>query len=302
MARRLPNDAVARLETDQAWKNPSSSPQSWNRPGYNDEPDHSQCRDRSDSHIRDHDASGAGTLGRAVVSAGRRIRQHHSPAVPAPPRPWRSHPRAVRSDCDCSGSDPYGFAAILNRFRAAAGLHPVAYDPDLSSWASQNNAVQCRRGIGHHVNPCGVQNCGWNYADASSVAQGWMHSPGHRQNMLSPSIMRFGIAFGPGPYWTLNARGRPWRSGFTLGLSGHRLRPSPSAGCPSTSEAAAALTITSSPWRPERISTWVPSSRPGGHGLPHGMAVHHGDAVDPGVLADQGGESARSRCLDAPRR
>ncbi|MGZ3488645.1 MAG: CAP domain-containing protein, partial [Isosphaeraceae bacterium] len=47
---------------------------------------------------------------------------------------------------------------------------------------------------------------GWNYADASAVAQGWMNSPGHRQNLLSPLISRFGIAFGPGPYRTLNAR------------------------------------------------------------------------------------------------
>ena len=144
-----------------------------------------------------------GPLGRLVG----RFRSHRpatasscpAAAVPAPVP-------AAASDCDCSGGDPYGFAAILNRLRAAAGLHPVAYDPDLSSWASHNNAVQCRRGIGHHVNPCGVQNCGWNYADADAVARGWMNSPGHRQNMLSPSITRFGIAFGPGPYWTLNAR------------------------------------------------------------------------------------------------
>jgi uncharacterized protein YkwD len=84
-------------------------------------------------------------------------------------------------------------------------LQAVAYDPELSSWASQNNSAQCDRGIGHHVNPGGVQNCAWNYADASAVAQGWMNSPGHRRNLLSPSISRFGIAFGPGPYWTLNA-------------------------------------------------------------------------------------------------
>ncbi len=136
-----------------------------------------------------------------------RIRQHHSPAVVSVPAAAVTTPAAQpAANCDYSGSDPYGFTAILNRLRAAAGLHPVAYDPDLSSWASQNNAVQCHRGIGHHVNPCGVQNCGWNYSDASSVAQGWMRSPGHRQNMLSPSITRFGIAFGPGPYWTLNAR------------------------------------------------------------------------------------------------
>ena len=65
---------------------------------------------------------------------------------------------------------------------------------------------QCHRGLGHHVNPNCVQNCGWNYTDANSVAQGWMNSAGHRRNLLSPSISRFGIAFGPGPYWTLNAR------------------------------------------------------------------------------------------------
>ncbi len=104
------------------------------------------------------------------------------------------------------GGDPYGFTHVLNRIRASAGLHPLAYDPGLSSWAQQNNAEQCRLGLGHHVNPTGTQNCAYNYSDAGSTAQGWMNSPGHRQNMLSPTATSFGIAFGPGPYWTLNAR------------------------------------------------------------------------------------------------
>jgi uncharacterized protein YkwD len=127
----------------------------------------------------------------------------YQPTAVSPPAP------GPQVDCSCStdtGADPYGFAAILNRLRASAGLHPVIYDTNLSAWASQNNAVQCRRGLGHHVNPCCAQNCGWNYTDACSVAQGWMNSPGHRENMLSPTITRFGIALGPGPYWTLNAR------------------------------------------------------------------------------------------------
>jgi hypothetical protein len=106
---------------------------------------------------------------------------------------------------NCSG-DPYGFVAILNGYRASAGLPPVAVDPNLSAWASQNNAAQCRRGLGHHVNPGCHQNSGWNYASAWEVAAGWMNSPGHRANMLSPSITRVGIAYGPGPYWTMNAQ------------------------------------------------------------------------------------------------
>jgi uncharacterized protein YkwD len=138
-----------------------------------------------------------------------RLRYHQPPTVttyPSTPSA-SSSPAQASAECECSGqSDPYGFAAILNRIRASAGLHPLTYDPELTSWASHNNAVQCRRGIGHHVNPSCVQNCGWNYSDASSVAQGWMNSPGHRQNMLSPSVSRYGLAFGPGPYWTFNAR------------------------------------------------------------------------------------------------
>lgn len=122
-------------------------------------------------------------------------------SLTAPP----TSPPAVTTPAS-SSCDPYGFAAILNSQRAAAGLHPLAYDPDLSAWAGQNNAAQCRRGIGHHINPNCIQNCAWNHQSAPEVAQGWMRSPGHRRNMLSPSVTRFGIAYGPGPYWTLNAR------------------------------------------------------------------------------------------------
>lgn len=103
-------------------------------------------------------------------------------------------------------SDPYGFAAILNQVRARAGLRPLIYDANLSAWASQNNAAQCRHGIGHHVNPHCLQNSAWNYTNAWEVVQGWLDSPGHRANMLSPSITHVGIAYGPGPYWTMNAR------------------------------------------------------------------------------------------------
>jgi hypothetical protein len=121
---------------------------------------------------------------------------------------WRIDPGSKRAPAPApapAAADPYGFAAVLNRIRASMGLRPAAYDPSLSSWAAQNNVVQSNRGLGHHVNPGSYQNCGWNYADAESVAMGWMNSPGHRQNMLQPNMSRFGIAFGPGPYWTMNA-------------------------------------------------------------------------------------------------
>ncbi len=180
-----------------------------NRGAY-DEPDHSPNCNHNDlaPDLHSHDFGGTRAHRWASLSASQphspASKSHHTSAsvatVQAPSAP-------PTPSCDCSGSsDPYGFTTILNRLRARVGLQPVVYDPELSAWATQNNSAQCHRGIGHHVNPCCVQNCAWNYPDASAVAQGWMNSPGHRRNLLSPSISRFGVAFGPGPYWTLNAR------------------------------------------------------------------------------------------------
>ena len=102
--------------------------------------------------------------------------------------------------------DPYGFAAMINNYRASAGLPPLSYDPNLAAWASQNNAAQCSRGLGHHILPNCFQNCGWNQSTVWSIFQSWTTSPAHARNMLAPSATRYGIAFGPGPYWTMNAQ------------------------------------------------------------------------------------------------
>lgn len=105
-----------------------------------------------------------------------------------------------------ASTDPYGFVGLLNQYRAAHGLGPVSFDANLSAWASQNNAAQSHRGLGHHVNPNCFQNSAWNCVNALDVATAWMNSRGHRANMLNPGISRVGIAYGPGPYWTMNAQ------------------------------------------------------------------------------------------------
>jgi uncharacterized protein YkwD len=120
---------------------------------------------------------------------------------------WRVDPNSKRAPEDTvPTTDAYGFAAVLNQYRAEAGLPPLAYDHELSAWAAANNAAQASQGIGHHVTANCYQNCAWNSPDAGSVGQAWMESRGHRQNMLSSSVTRFGIAYGPGPYWTMNAK------------------------------------------------------------------------------------------------
>jgi hypothetical protein len=120
---------------------------------------------------------------------------------------WRVDPDSKRAPEELvPATDLYGFAAIVNQYRADAGLPPLAYDHELSVWAARNNEEQTSHGLGHHVSPNCYQNCAWNTPDAASTADAWMNSRGHRANMLSTSITRFGIAYGPGPYWTMNAK------------------------------------------------------------------------------------------------
>ncbi|WP_169976671.1 CAP domain-containing protein [Tautonia rosea] len=136
-------------------------------------------------------------LGFAVLE----ILPDHTPWTEPEPEP---EPEASLPAADQGYGDPYGFSAIINNYRASAGLPPLSYDPNLSAWASQNNAAQCSRGLGHHIMANFFQNCGYNQTSVFDIAISWMNSPGHAQNMLAPSATRFGIAYGPGPYWTMN--------------------------------------------------------------------------------------------------
>src|SRR5208337_1995376 len=48
------------------------------------------------------------------------------------------------------------------------------------------------------------ENIAYNYRDASDVVDGWMHSPGHRANMLSPNYTEIGVGV------ALNSQGQPY--------------------------------------------------------------------------------------------
>ncbi len=100
-------------------------------------------------------------------------------------------------------SDPYGFLSWLNATRAAYGLPAVGHDPNLSSWAAENNNHQAARGMGHFVmGPARRQNAA--FGSYSSIGAMWMNSPAHRAVLLDPTIRWMGIA-GAGAYWTFNA-------------------------------------------------------------------------------------------------
>ena len=113
-------------------------------------------------------------------------------------RRWpRRHQRATES------GDPYGFTGWLNATRAAYGLSAVGHDPNLSSWAAENNNHQAARGMGHFVmGPARRQNSA--IGSVSNIGAMWMASPAHRAALLDPTIRWIGIA-GLGAYWTFNA-------------------------------------------------------------------------------------------------
>ena len=99
--------------------------------------------------------------------------------------------------------------ALVNRERAAAGLRPLAPDPEMTEVARKHSADMFARGYFAHQTPeglspfdrmteAGVQyrTAGENLALAPTLHvahTGLMNSPGHRANILQPNFGRLGI-------------------------------------------------------------------------------------------------------------
>jgi uncharacterized protein YkwD len=111
---------------------------------------------------------------------------------------------------------------LINAERAAVGAPPLTIDPAAQAAAVAHSEDMLARGFFDHTNPdgqdagdrlaaAGASSSGWaeNIAmgqdTAQSVVEGWMNSPGHRDNILNPSYTLTGLAAvtgGDGPYWT----------------------------------------------------------------------------------------------------
>ena len=105
---------------------------------------------------------------------------------------------------------------LVNAERVAAGLNPVAPDPELTEVARAHSADMFARGYFAHVSPDGLdpfermqragvtfRTAGENLALAPTVRvahTGLMNSPGHRANILRPAFGRLGIGIVDGGY------------------------------------------------------------------------------------------------------
>ncbi|MFE0786777.1 CAP domain-containing protein [Streptomyces mutabilis] len=114
--------------------------------------------------------------------------------------------------------------ALVNEERAAAGCSPVTANDRLTRAADDYSDVMASSGVMSHTGPDGstmttrVEAAGYQWstlgeniargqADAASVMESWMNSPGHRANILNCSFEELGVGvhFGDGgPWWTQN--------------------------------------------------------------------------------------------------
>lgn len=121
---------------------------------------------------------------------------------------------------------PTPLARVLARVNAARARHdrkPLALNTCLTTKVAQPWAVHLadiqrleHRNLGTVFAKCpGFHTLGENiasgYPTAAAVMRGWMHSPGHRRNILSRKFTRIGLGLAytdnGTPYWVQNFAG-----------------------------------------------------------------------------------------------
>ena len=125
------------------------------------------------------------------------------------PRFWR---RRLRQDTQQASIQPEAWQLVLlaNQARAAAGAGPLKWDPALAAAARQHCLRMVAEGpIAHHYE--GEPDVAGRAAQAgarfslieenvavgptpAAIHEAWMHSPGHRANLLNPDVDRVGVA------------------------------------------------------------------------------------------------------------
>ena len=102
-----------------------------------------------------------------------------------------------------------------NRERASHGLQPLRINSKLSAAATDRIRDMFEQRYFDHVAPDGTQPFTWadqrgyrysligenlavGYRSANAVVDGWMHSPGHRRNILTSGFDEIGIGVAPG--------------------------------------------------------------------------------------------------------
>ncbi|MGR6914997.1 CAP domain-containing protein [[Actinomadura] parvosata] len=110
--------------------------------------------------------------------------------------------------------------ALTNAARARNGCRAVVHDPKLHLAAERHSADMARRNYFSHTSRDGrtfgqrikatgfafrraAENIAQGQPTAAAVVKAWLHSPGHRANLLNCAYTHIGVGHHPkGPTWT----------------------------------------------------------------------------------------------------
>jgi uncharacterized protein YkwD len=114
-------------------------------------------------------------------------------------------------------ASPYvsSLVAAMNRERAGRGLQPLKINTTLSLAAGDRISDMFAKRYFDHVAPDGTEPFTWvrkrgyryrmvgenlalGYRNSNAVVDGWMHSPGHRANILKSGFNEIGLAVANG--------------------------------------------------------------------------------------------------------
>ncbi|MER7736225.1 CAP domain-containing protein [Streptomyces erythrochromogenes] len=135
---------------------------------------------------------------------------------PQAPQP----PKTSTAPAPAASGSVAAVLALVNQERAAAGCQAVTLNAKLTKAAQDHSADMAANSNMSHTGSDGSdpgaritragyawstygENVAYGYSTPEKVMEGWMNSPGHRENILNCSFKEIGIGLAqPNSYWT----------------------------------------------------------------------------------------------------
>lgn len=167
----------------------------------------------------------------------RRLRRLAVPALAACSLAVAAAPASAASPCNASATSRATTLCLINAERAAHGVRPLRLDKRLSRAALRHTRDMVANRYFAHNSRSGarfsarIASTGWMHgrsrwnvgenlawgsgalATPRAIVEAWMHSTGHRQNMLQPRFHVIGIGIGAGVP-TGNGAGKTYTTDF----------------------------------------------------------------------------------------
>ncbi|NLP29582.1 MAG: hypothetical protein GX363_00440 [Clostridiales bacterium] len=140
------------------------------------------------------------------------VAEKPAPAPEKPKTPAPQKPEPPANEAAATGSYEAKVVDLVNKERAAQGLSPLKYNAELSKVARVKAEDMRDKNYFSHTSPTygspfdmmksfGIkyraagENIAKGYRTPESVMDGWMNSPGHKANIMSPDFTEIGVGY-----------------------------------------------------------------------------------------------------------